>query len=244
MTMARRLLGSARRLSEQERRAAPGAPALSSGLFWLPHLGDWTHDGQPSAHSQARDRVAGRGQPVARPRGSRARRSRRRPGARRRRRRSAGRCRRAARSRRRRCPSGRRSRTAAAGRSSSARRRARRRAGRARRARTRRARPSGTVHQTALGAQRPLGQVERLLAEHLADGWRRAQERHHLVGHLDLAEGQPALAPAPVLALRDDRDVGDLAGRGGVVGVGRARSSATCSSRSSDRTSQVSPRCT
>lgn len=29
------------------------APCLSSGLFWLPHLGDWTHDGQPSAHSQA-----------------------------------------------------------------------------------------------------------------------------------------------------------------------------------------------
>ena len=29
------------------------APALSSGLFWLPHLGDWMHDGQPSVHTQA-----------------------------------------------------------------------------------------------------------------------------------------------------------------------------------------------
>ena len=29
------------------------APALSSGSLPLPHLGDWTHDGQPSVHSQA-----------------------------------------------------------------------------------------------------------------------------------------------------------------------------------------------
>src|SRR4029079_9464403 len=29
------------------------APALSSGLFWLPHLGDCTHEGQPSKHSHA-----------------------------------------------------------------------------------------------------------------------------------------------------------------------------------------------
>ena len=35
------------------RRAARPRPALSSGLFWLPHLGDWMHDGQPSMHSQA-----------------------------------------------------------------------------------------------------------------------------------------------------------------------------------------------
>jgi len=28
------------------------APALLSGLFWLPHLGDWMHEGQPSRHSQ------------------------------------------------------------------------------------------------------------------------------------------------------------------------------------------------
>ena len=27
------------------------APFLSSGLFWLPHFGDCTHDGQPSGHS-------------------------------------------------------------------------------------------------------------------------------------------------------------------------------------------------
>src|SRR4051794_22748502 len=29
------------------------APPLSSGLFWFPHLGDCTHEGQPSKHSQA-----------------------------------------------------------------------------------------------------------------------------------------------------------------------------------------------
>ena len=29
------------------------APALSSGSLPLPHLGEWTHDGQPSVHSQA-----------------------------------------------------------------------------------------------------------------------------------------------------------------------------------------------
>ena len=74
------------------RRAARRAPALSSGWFWLPHLGDWTHDGQPVGARAGRDRVAGGAQPVARPRGSRARRSRRRRGGRRRRRRSAGRC--------------------------------------------------------------------------------------------------------------------------------------------------------
>ena len=34
-------------------RSSRAAPALSSGLFWLPHLGDCTHDGQPSSHSQA-----------------------------------------------------------------------------------------------------------------------------------------------------------------------------------------------
>ena len=37
--------------------------------------------------------------------------------------------------------------------------------------------------------------------------------------HVDLAQGEPALAPPPVLPLRDHRDVGDLAGRGGVVDV-------------------------
>ena len=83
----RRLPGAQRRAARAGGRAAPGRPALSSGLFWLPHLGDWMHDGQPSVHSQARDRVAGRRQPGARPRGTRARRSRPRPGARRTRRR-------------------------------------------------------------------------------------------------------------------------------------------------------------
>ena len=34
------------------------APTLSRGWFWLPHLGDWMHEGQPSAHSQ--DRIASR----------------------------------------------------------------------------------------------------------------------------------------------------------------------------------------
>lgn len=36
------------------------APALSSGTFPLPHLGDCTHEGQPVAHSQSRiaERVA------------------------------------------------------------------------------------------------------------------------------------------------------------------------------------------
>jgi secretion/DNA translocation related TadE-like protein len=29
------------------------APALSSGSLPLPHLGEWTHDGHPSVHSQA-----------------------------------------------------------------------------------------------------------------------------------------------------------------------------------------------
>lgn len=29
------------------------APALSSGSLPLPHLGDWTHDGQPAGHSHA-----------------------------------------------------------------------------------------------------------------------------------------------------------------------------------------------
>lgn len=29
------------------------APALSRGLFLLPHLGDWTQDGQPDSHSHA-----------------------------------------------------------------------------------------------------------------------------------------------------------------------------------------------
>ena len=36
------------------------APALSSGWFWLPHLGDWMHDGHPSAqpHASMVSRVA------------------------------------------------------------------------------------------------------------------------------------------------------------------------------------------
>src|SRR5262245_54314551 len=36
------------------------APDLSSGWFWLPHFGDWMHDGQPSRqpHSRIVSRVA------------------------------------------------------------------------------------------------------------------------------------------------------------------------------------------
>ena len=58
--------GGARLTQGGRRRAGPAAagpsrasrsataPTLSSGWFWLPHLGDWMHDGQPSVHSQAR----------------------------------------------------------------------------------------------------------------------------------------------------------------------------------------------
>jgi secretion/DNA translocation related TadE-like protein len=35
------------------RSSSATAPALSSGLFWLPHFGDCTHEAQPSRHSQA-----------------------------------------------------------------------------------------------------------------------------------------------------------------------------------------------
>ena len=72
------------------------------------------------------------------------------------------------------------------------------------------------------GAQRALGEVERLLADHLAAGLTAHQERHDLVGDVDLAHGQPAVAPAAVVLLRDDRDVGGLASGGGVGRVGAA----------------------
>ena len=44
---------SARARAASSTSSRPTAPALSSGWFWLPHLGDCTHDGQPSAHAQA-----------------------------------------------------------------------------------------------------------------------------------------------------------------------------------------------
>ena len=72
------------------------------------------------------------------------------------------------------------------------------------------------------GLQHPLGQVERLLADHLARGHPPLQEGHHLVGDPHVAQAQPGLAPGHRLALAEDLDVGDLAGRGRVVGVGRA----------------------
>ena len=74
----------------------------------------------------------------------------------------------------------------------------------------------------AAGAQHALGEVERLLADHLAAGLTPHQVGHDLVGDLDLAEGQPAVAPAAVVLLGDDRDVGGLAGGGGVRRVGAA----------------------
>ena len=74
----------------------------------------------------------------------------------------------------------------------------------------------------AAGAQRALGEVERLLADHLAAGLAAHQVGHDLVGDLDLADRQPAVAPAAVVLLRDDRDVGGLASGGGVGRVGPA----------------------
>ena len=70
------------------------------------------------------------------------------------------------------------------------------------------------------GAQGALGEVERLLAEHLAAGLAPHLEGDDLVGDVDLAEREPAVAPVAVVPLSDDRDVGGLACGGG---VGRVR---------------------
>ena len=70
------------------------------------------------------------------------------------------------------------------------------------------------------GAQLALGQVEQLLADHLARGHPALEEGHHLVADPHLAEAQPGRSPRDVLPLAEDLDVGDLAGRGRVVGVG------------------------
>ena len=213
----------------------PTAPALSSGSLPLPHLGDCTHDGQPSAHSQAAmaSRVA-RSQSAAAAEAALGEAGAARvavvdeDGR-------APRCRGAGRWRPRRCPSGRRWRRAAAGRSRRARRRGPRPAGRpvaspacgepcGRRPSTtprgcagcRGGRSSGSSPSTS-----PVAQA-------------RAQERDDLVGHLDGAEVQPWPGPTP--AARDspsDPDVGDLAGRWS-CSRGRAGSTtATPSSRSS-----------
>ncbi len=77
----------------------------------------------------------------------------------------------------------------------------------------------GTVHHTAVVRSDCGGQVERLLAEDLAAGLAPHEVGDDLVRHVDLAQREPALAPPAVLPLGDHRDVGDLAGRGGVVDV-------------------------
>src|SRR6201999_1490160 len=59
-----------------------------------------------------------------------------------------------------------------------------------------------------------------LLSDDLTAGLAAAEEGHDLVAHIDLAEEEPALAPALLAMLGHDADVGDLAGRGGVAGVG------------------------
>ena len=92
------------------------------------------------------------------------------------------------------------------------------------------------------GAQRPLRQVERLLADHLAGG-PALEERDDLVGHVDLAGGEPALAPQ--LVTRSDAIVMEVTSRAEVVWSGSLRSiTATRSSRSRSCTTQVSPACT
>ena len=65
------------------------APGLSSGLLPLPHLGDWTQDGQPASQPHSAIAVPGGARASRRPRRRPARRSRRRRGGRRRRRPSA-----------------------------------------------------------------------------------------------------------------------------------------------------------
>jgi hypothetical protein len=59
---------------------------------------------------------------------------------------------------------------------------------------------SGTVHHTA-GVAACGGQVERLLADHLAGGLPAPEVGHDLVRDLDVAEGEPAVAPSSWLAL-------------------------------------------
>ena len=70
------------------------------------------------------------------------------------------------------------------------------------------------------GPQGPFRQVERLLADHLARRLATAQERHDLVADVDLTQATAGTRPTAVLALGDDRDVGDLPGRRRVVGLG------------------------
>ena len=85
----------------------------------------------------------------------------------------------------------------------------------------RRAASSGTVHQTAWVRQRPLGEVERLLVDHLA-------RRAGVAGGTTRPGGRPRPCRARAgrrpsrgaRARRTMRDVGQLARRGGVVDLG------------------------
>ena len=68
------------------------APALSSGSFPLPHLGDCTHDGQPDGHSHVSSTLERGGEPLGGPLEAPLARTPRRRGARRRRTRWPARC--------------------------------------------------------------------------------------------------------------------------------------------------------
>ena len=146
--------------------------------------------------------------------------ARRRRGGRRRRRPSAARCPGARPWRRRRCPSGRRSRREAAGRSSSARRRAQRQGGRGPGAPPRSRAASGTVHQTAVVRSARTGRSRGSSPSTSPPGWRRLRNETTWWLTSTSPKRQPAVAPARVLALLDDRDVGDLARRRRVVRLG------------------------
>ena len=210
------------------------APGLSKGSLPLPHLGDWTQEGQPASQVAGHDRLAGGAEPVLG--GGVAAfgeagatgvtvidKNRRQAGVR------VGGGRDA-----RRCPSGRSWRPAAAARS----RHVRRRAGcRGSPARSRRRR-SGPLdrpcsRQRPYAAAGPAGQV--------ASGpepRRRAagvEVRHDLAGHVHDREAERDSGPVFALQQRlDHRHVSDVAGVGGpvrVLGVyERGRSSRSSSS--------------
>ena len=193
---------------------------LVEGVVLVAALGRLDARRAPALALAAGDRLAGGGQPLVRRRGSPARRSRRHRGARRGRRRSAARCRRAGRSRPHRCPTGRTWRTAAAGRSSSARPRAPRPAGRRRPAPTRRARRSGTVHHTAVVRSERSGRSSGSSPITSPPGWRRLRND---TTWWDTSTSPSESRQAPQSRCSrsaSDRDVGDLAGRRRVVGLG------------------------
>jgi hypothetical protein len=181
---------------------------LSSGLFWLPHLGDWMHEGQPSLHWQALivSRVA-----VSHSRAARmpvVHEDAQLAGVRMQRGRDASDVPAVAGGEERKQPD-------------------RAVLGRVRRSRQVGGRDAGRLEGMSRHApphrrraECALRQVEQLLGDHLAAGHPALQERHHLVGDVDLAVRQPAVAPECVLMFADDPDVGDLARRRGVVRFG------------------------